>query len=107
MVYYGQDPKGWGAASCAAGLLNSDVPQLFTISELDPQDFQTQAAQLVGAWGLAHAEYPEMHLLAGHNHISPVLSIGSTEKEVERMIAGFTKRVCARAERQWVDPVEG
>lgn len=105
-AYYGDDPKAWGAASCAAGLLNSDVPQLFTISERDPQDFQTQAAQLVGAWGLAHAEYPEMHLLAGHNHISPILSIGSPEKEVERMIAGFAKRATSKTGSGWVDPTE-
>jgi len=96
VAYYGADPKGWGAASCMAGLLNSDVPLLLTVSELDPQDFQTQAGQLVGAWSVAHAAYPEMHLLTGHNHLSPVLSIGSPEKEVERMIAGFVKRVCAR-----------
>lgn len=92
-AYYGDDPKDWGVASCMAGLLNAKIPLCFTLSELDPQDFQTQAAQLVGAWGVAHAAYPEMHLLAGHNHLSPALSIGSGEKEIERLVAGFAKRV--------------
>lgn len=93
LAYYGEDVAGWGAASAMAGLLNSRVPQLFTISELDPEEFHIQAAQLVGAWGLARAEYPEMHLLAGHNHMSAAMSIGSSEKEIERMVMGFARRV--------------
>ncbi|BBC71944.1 conserved hypothetical protein [Altererythrobacter sp. B11] len=96
-AYYGEDRKAWGAASCMAGLLNADVPLCFTISELDPQDFQTQAAQLVGNWGLAHAAYPEMHLLAGHNHLSPTLSIGSGEREIERLVSGFARRAARQA----------
>lgn len=92
-AYYGADPKGWGPASCMAGLLNSDLPQLYTVSEFDPADFQEQAARLVGAWGVAKGGYPEIHRLSGHNHLSPALSIGSPEKEVERMITAFVRRV--------------
>lgn len=93
LAYYGDDPKGWGPASCMAGLLNTTIPLMLTVSEFDPADFQTQAAQLVGAWGVAHAGYPEMHYLAGHNHLSPAQSIGSEIKSVERMVAGFVRRV--------------
>ncbi len=92
-AYYGDDPKGWGPASCMAGLLNSEVPLMLTVSEFDPEDFQRQAAQFVGAWGVAHAGYPEMHYLAGHNHLSPAQSIGTEMPEVERMVAGFVRRV--------------
>jgi triacylglycerol lipase len=93
LAYYGDDPKGWGPASCMAGLLNSEVPLMLTVSEFDPEDFQRQAAQFVGAWGVAHAGYPEMHYLAGHNHLSPAQSIGGEVQEVERMVAGFVRRV--------------
>jgi arylformamidase len=92
-AYYGQDPKGWGPASCMGGLLNSSIPLMFTVSEFDPRDFLTQAAQLVGAWGVAKASYPEMHYLAGHNHLSPAQSIGSEIKSIERMVTGFVRRV--------------
>lgn len=95
MAYFGLERRNWSHASCAAGLLSSDVPLLFTVSELDPADHQTQAAQMVGAWGLAHATYPQMHLLAGHNHVSPVLSIGTPEREIERLILDFVARVTA------------
>jgi triacylglycerol lipase len=92
-AYYGEDPKGWGPASCLAGLLNTSIPLMLTVSEFDPADFQTQAAQFVGAWGAAKASYPEMHYLAGHNHLSPAQSIGSEINSVERMIADFVRRV--------------
>jgi triacylglycerol lipase len=92
-AYYGDDPKGWGPASCMAGLLNSEVPLMLTVSEFDPEDFQRQAAQVVGAWGTAYGAYPEMHYLAGHNHLSPAQSIGTEVPEVERMVAGFVRRV--------------
>lgn len=93
IAYYGGDPKGWGPASCMAGLINTTVPLMLTVSEFDPEDFQRQAAQFVGAWGVAHAAYPEMHYLAGHNHLSPAQSIGSEVKAVGRMVAGFVRRV--------------
>jgi triacylglycerol lipase len=93
LAYYGDDPKGWGPASCMAGLINSEIPLMLTVSEFDPEDFQRQAAQFVGAWGVAHAGYPEMHYLAGHNHLSPAQSIGSEVKSIERMVAGFVRRV--------------
>lgn len=92
-AYYGDDPKGWGPASCIAGLLNTSIPLMFTVSEFDPDDFQTQAAGLVGAWGLAKGGYPEMHYLAGHNHLSPAQSVGSELPATGRMIVEFVKRV--------------
>jgi len=91
-AYYGADPKGWGPASSMAGLLNSEIPLMLTISEFDPEDFQRQAARFVGAWGVAHAGYPEMHYLAGHNHLSPAQSIGTDIETVGRMVAGFVRR---------------
>lgn len=94
-AYYGADRKGWGPASCMAGLLNSTVPMQFSVTEFDPADFQRQAAQVVRQWIEAKGTYPEMHYLAGHNHLSPAVSIGSDEREVERMVAGFVDRVMA------------
>ena len=93
LAYYGDDPKGWGPASCMAGLINTSIPLMLTVSEFDPEDFQRQAAQFVGAWGVAHAGYPEMHYLSGHNHLSPAQTIGTEVRDVERMVSGFVRRV--------------
>lgn len=92
-AYYGEDRRGWGPASCLAGLLATPVPIQFSVAEFDPADFQRQAAQVVAQWTAAKGRYPEMHVLTGHNHLSPALSIGSDSREVERMVAGFVRRV--------------
>jgi acetyl esterase/lipase len=92
-AYYGEDRKGWGPASCMAGLLASDVPMQFSVAEFDPEDFHRQAAQVVTQWTQTRGRYLEMQFLTGHNHLSPALSVGSDQREVERMIAGFVRRV--------------
>jgi arylformamidase len=92
-AYYGEDRRGWGPASCVAGLLATPVPLQFSVAEFDPDDFQQQAAQMVTQWHQAKGRLPEMHYLTGHNHLSPALSIGSDSREVERMVAGFVRRV--------------
>jgi len=92
-AYYGDDVKGWGPASALAGLLASDVPMQFSVAEFDPDDFHKQAAQLVEQWSATKGRLPELHYLSGHNHLTPALSIGSDQQEVERMVAGFVQRV--------------
>lgn len=94
-AYYGEDRKAWGVASPLAGLLNSPIPLQFSVAEFDPVDFQRQAVQVVRQWIEAHDEWPEMHLLSGHNHLSPAVSVGSDQREIERMVAGFVGRVAS------------
>ena len=92
-AYYGKDRRQWGPASCMPGLLKTPVPVQFSVAEFDPDDFQQQAAQLVEQWYAARGRYPEMQYLVGHNHLSPALSVGSDQTEVERMLAAFVARV--------------
>lgn len=92
-AYYGEDRRGWGPASCMAGLLASEVPIQFSVAEFDPDDFHRQAAQVVAQWTETRGRLPEMHYLSGHNHLTPALCIGSDIVETERMIAGFVGRV--------------
>jgi triacylglycerol lipase len=88
-AYYGDDPATLEQARCTAGLLASPVPLLFTVSELDPRDFQDQAAQLVRAWHAHKGSYPPLEYLAGHNHLSPAQAIGSAEDDLAPRIARF------------------
>ena len=94
-AYYGEERAMWGPASMQAGLINSEIPLLFTVSEFDPMDFQVAAARLAGEWGTAKGEFPRLHYLAGHNHLSPALSLGSPERETEELVAEFVRRVTA------------
>lgn len=93
LAYYGGDRAMWGPASMQAGLIESEIPLLFMVSELDPKDFQVSAARLAGAWGSARDEFPPLHRLAGHNHLTPSLSFGSPETEVEELVTDFIRRV--------------
>ncbi len=92
-AYYGEERAMWGPASMQAGLINSEIPLLFTVSELDPADFQVAAARLAGEWGAAKSEFAPIHRLAGHNHLSPAVSLGSPVTDVEELLAEFVERV--------------
>jgi triacylglycerol lipase len=82
-AYYGEERTMWGPASMQAGLINSEIPLLFTISEFDPKDFQLAA----------EGEFAPVHLLTGHNHLSPATCLGSGETEVEELVAEFVGRI--------------
>jgi triacylglycerol lipase len=90
-AYYGEDDAVRIQANCTPGLLASNVPMLFTVSELDPQDFQDQAAQLVGEWHKAKGCYPPMEYLAGHNHLTPAQAIGTGENTLGPAISEFIR----------------
>ena len=49
-AYYGTDPSRFPEQSSLAGLIETQVPCLFTAAEYDPPQFQTQAALLAEAW---------------------------------------------------------
>jgi triacylglycerol lipase len=88
-AYYGEGPTLRTEARHVDGLLASTVPLLFTVSEFDPQDFQDQAMQLAQAWHRKKGGYPPLEWLAGHNHLSPAQTIGSTEDDFARRVANF------------------
>jgi len=92
-AYYGDERAMWGPASMQAGLINSEIPLLFTVSELDPADFQIAAARIVAEWSAAKSEFAPVQRLLGHNHISPALSLGSSVTDVEELVAEFVNRV--------------
>jgi triacylglycerol lipase len=93
--YYGTDRATFAEANCLPGLLSTDVPLCFTVSEFDAAMFQDEAARVAGAWGRAKGTYPEMHYLVGHNHLTPSQTLGSPVKDVEELVAGFVRRVTA------------
>ena len=89
LAYYGSDPQRWAAASTLEGLVGTDLPLLFSVSEFDGPDFQKQAALLTAAFTQARKRFPRMHWLAGHNHLSPVLAVGSPVDALGPLIQDF------------------
>ena len=94
LAYYGDSMATLAEARCTHGLLATKVPLLFSVSELDPADFQAQAAQLAAAWFAAKKVYAPMEYMAGHNHLSPAQCIGSVEDDLGPRIARFIAVAC-------------
>jgi triacylglycerol lipase len=93
LAYYGDQPEKWAAASTLEGLVATDLPLLFSVSEFDGADFQKQAALLTAAFTAARKRFPRMHWLAGHNHLSPALAVGSSVDTLGPLIREFIETV--------------
>ena len=76
-AYYGEDPARFPEQSTLGKLAETSLPCLYSVSEFDPPDFQRQAAWLVEAHAVRQGRWPRWIQLAGHNHLSSVLQIGS------------------------------
>jgi triacylglycerol lipase len=94
LAYYGEAREKWAAGSTLEGLVATGLPLLFSVSEYDAADFQKQAALLAGAFAQARERFPRLHWLAGHNHLSPVLAIGSAADTLGPLIQDFIGTVC-------------
>lgn len=91
-AYFGTDPARFASQSALAGLLATQVPCLFSTSELDPPLFQQQAAQLVQAHLSTQGSWPRLLYLAGHNHISGVLQLDTPVDTLGRELSNFIAR---------------
>ena len=92
LAYYGEERESWPQRSTIDALTASSLPLLFSVSEFDGAGFQKQAALLVAAFTRCRGSFPEMHWLAGHNHLSPVLAIGSAADTLGPLIQQFIAR---------------
>jgi triacylglycerol lipase len=92
-AYYGDDPFAWPPSATVAGLLTTRTPLLMAVSEFDPPDFHLQAADFANRYASTNRTLPRLHWLAGHNHLSPVLEIGTPGSDLERHIIDFIAAV--------------
>lgn len=91
-AYYGSDRGRFAEASTLERLTRTDVPCLFTVSELDPPSFQRQAARVVENWWAARGQWPRMLYQQGHNHISPILQLGTSWDTLGGELMAFIRR---------------
>ncbi|MBT2187397.1 alpha/beta hydrolase [Sphingobium nicotianae] len=93
VAYYGEDRAAYGPTATVTGIINAKIPVLITVSEYDAEDFQMQAASLAYRYTQQHKAMPRLHWLHGHNHLSPVLEIGTPGSDLERHIIDFIRAV--------------
>ena len=92
-AYYGEDATRWPGQSTLGKLAETPLPCFYSVSEFDPPDFQRQAAWLVEAHTARQGRWPRMMQLAGHNHLSSVLQIGSPVDTLGPALLRFIHRV--------------
>lgn len=91
-AYFGTDSSRFAEQSPLAGLVESDVPCLFSVAEYDPAHFQQQAALLVQAWFERRREYPRMLYLPDGNHMSGILSLGRPDDALSAELSAFVRK---------------
>jgi hypothetical protein len=70
--------------------VKSRTPLLVTDAELDPENFQTQADELIRA--LKAAGHPAQKLLVqGHSHLSEAYAIGTADESVSGPVLKFIR----------------
>jgi acetyl esterase/lipase len=90
-MYYGADESLYVERSSLAGLLETAVPLLFGIAELEPPDFERQAHRLIGAWLERHGHWPRFVRLTGHNHFTATLHLNTEDDTLGREIRDFVR----------------
>jgi len=96
-AYYGQDRTRWPEQSTLRKLAETSLPCFYSVSEFDPPDFQRQAAWLVEAHADRLGRWPRLIQLAGHNHLSSVLQIGSAMDTLGPELLRFIHRSLRRS----------
>jgi triacylglycerol lipase len=91
-AYFGRDYRRYAERSTIGKLAATDLPCLYALGEYDPPMFQQQASALVAARVAAKQHWPEMHWLAGHNHLSTVTQMGSDHDTLGPLVADFIAR---------------
>ena len=95
-AYYGSDPRQIERASTLDGLVETRVPLMFVLTELDPADFQRQGLELIQAWVARHRRWPYFLHMPAHNHLSSTMHLNTPDRLLGDQMLEFMAR-CAPA----------
>jgi acetyl esterase/lipase len=90
-VYLGDDPAKLVERSSVEGLKKTNIPLLFTRAEWDPEG-QMHQGDMINKVLCDAGKCPEFRLMKGHNHMSQVFSIGTTETAMTDFALPFIQR---------------
>jgi acetyl esterase/lipase len=90
-VYYGTDKARWPEMNALPGLVATKVPLMIATAELDPPRFETAALELLSEVTKARQQMPRFVRLSGHNHISFVQHIGTSDNVLGAEILDFIR----------------
>jgi triacylglycerol lipase len=90
IAYLGNDDAQYRSASPLEGLLETRVPLMFVLTEMDPADFQRQTLNVLDAWFARHRRWPFFVHMTGHNHLSLSMHLNSPDTYLGERILDFT-----------------
>lgn len=80
VAYLGEDIDLYRRASSLPGLLETRVPLLFVLTEMDPDFIQRQGFDLLSAWVARHGRWPSLAHMLGHNHLSSTMHLNTPDE---------------------------
>lgn len=94
-AFFGNDPAKVKAASSVDGLKATKIPLFFTRAEWDPETPQIAQGEMIHKV-LTEAGHEHMfHVMATHNHMSQVYSVGTSEHQLTDLLAPWLKQLAA------------
>ncbi|MBV8574845.1 MAG: alpha/beta hydrolase [Acetobacteraceae bacterium] len=95
VAYLGNDDAQYRSASPLEGLLETKVPLMFVLTEMDPADFQRQTLTVLDAWFARHRRWPFFVHMTGHNHLSSSMHLNTADTYLGERILDFTGAVAS------------
>ena len=92
MAYFGSDTSLYEARSPITHVHPTDVSLLLTVSEFAPPHLASPTFELAARLTNANGRPPQLCWLAGHNHVSNVLSIGTPDDAAANLVANFLRQ---------------
>lgn len=90
-AYFGSDASLYEARSPITHVHPTDVSLLLSVCEFDPPFLASPTFELAARLTNANGRPPRLQWLAGHNHVSNVLSIGTADNMAADVVADFLK----------------
>jgi dipeptidyl aminopeptidase/acylaminoacyl peptidase len=91
VAYFGSDCSQYDLRSPITHVRRTSVPILLTVSEFDPPFLASPTFELATKLTDENGRTPHLRWLAGHNHVSNVLSIGTPDDEPANLVSDFLR----------------
>jgi arylformamidase len=95
LAYFGEDKSRWPKMVVPGNVTRTDIPVLFTTAEYDDARYVQAQAALYSELVQKHGMRPRFRQSLGHNHVSQLLSVGTSDTSISREILDFIDRVTA------------
>lgn len=92
VAYLGNDDEQYRRASTVQGLLDTSVPLLLVLTEMDPAEFQRQTLGLTTAWVARRGRWPSLVHMLGHNHLSSTMHLNTPDRFLGERILDLVDR---------------